>query len=304
MNQSQLPEVTQRTSLESVQFKDGMVVSADDLHRAMTYPVDVLRTLVRAYLGCGVVCGLEVKPKGASGFAICVTRGLAVDCYGYPLQLADAVTLDLTPDECLTAEAREQGGYSVCIAMRRVVTDEYPRPTGECGETARDPSYQCTRLQEQVQVKAYLEGAEDQPSKASTICMYKPEEAESTQAVDESCETVAEGSENVEEDRDLCSCLKACEDQPCCNDSWVLLACVWVSTKEGVQGIKVDDISYDKRKYVKPIDCLCQERYPMPSHWETAIDEKIKSEIVKIQNKGNTPLAEGEAPESAAAAAK
>ena len=37
--------------------------TAEDLGAAQEYPVSLLRTVLRAYLGCGVVCGLGLRVK-------------------------------------------------------------------------------------------------------------------------------------------------------------------------------------------------------------------------------------------------
>ncbi|MGC1951660.1 MAG: hypothetical protein WA970_03585, partial [Gammaproteobacteria bacterium] len=217
MKQQQLPEATEPTALERVRFKDGMVVNADDLHDAMTYPVDVLRTLARAYFGCGIVCGLEVKHKEDTNFTIEVKKGVALDCYGYPLELCGSVSLDLKHDKCAESD-------TVYIAIRRVTTDELPRPASDCAGEAREPEYQCTRVQEHVQIKVF---AKDNLPK--TICMHAEAEELEEEESDEECEREEGGADAMgaaQDGLDLCACLTVCEDEACCDDAWVLLACV------------------------------------------------------------------------------
>ena len=126
-----LPETTQASSVEKVRFTDGMIVTAEDLQDAMNYPLDVFRTLVRAFFGCGIVCGLEVKlPKSeaedcADFYPVCVTKGVAIDCHGYPVELCRAVTLDLPKHIC-------KSPYEACIAIRRMASEERPRPADVC----------------------------------------------------------------------------------------------------------------------------------------------------------------------------
>jgi hypothetical protein len=55
------------------------------------------------------------------------------------------------------------------------------------------------------------------------------------------------------------------------------LACVeW-----GDEGIKIkeDESDKERRKYVKPIDCLCLSRYSMPKHWREEIQKMIEPAV-------------------------
>jgi hypothetical protein len=266
MKQSHLPEITERTALERVRFQDGMVVNADDLHLAMTYPVDVLRTLARAYFGCGIVCGLEVDVKGESGFTVEVKKGVALDCHGHPLELRRSVCLDLTPGECAKLPDR------LCIAIGRVTTEESPRPASECLGEASDPAYNCTRVQEYVRIKVFAE--DDLPG---TICMYKESEATDVAQTGEDCNPGEGVSESTQTSPDPCSCLAPCRDEVCCDDAWVLLACV----ERNAEGFAQEGIDTSSRKYVTPIDCLCRPCYPMPGHWlekvQTMIEDAVDS---------------------------
>ena len=119
-----LPEMTKATPIEAVKFKDGMIVTANDLEAAMRYPVSMFQTVMRSYFGCGVICGLELKlasrAQNHPTFVVCVDRGVALDCYGFPLELCAPVKIDLTPDPCNCDPPPEK----VCIAIRRVTSDE------------------------------------------------------------------------------------------------------------------------------------------------------------------------------------
>ena len=55
----ELPRKVQQTSTQAVKFRDGMIITAEDLDAATRYPLNIFQTLIRAYFGCGVVCGLE-----------------------------------------------------------------------------------------------------------------------------------------------------------------------------------------------------------------------------------------------------
>ena len=163
----ELPHTTRSMSLQSVKFKDGMVITADDLDTAMRYPLGVFQTLVRLDFGCGIVCGLEIRDPGAQdykevtdcprlpapNFTVCIEPGVALGCDGYPIELCAPVKLDLTPDPCCDPRPVE-----VYIAIRRRTSDDAPRQdcggqSGNCGsprangtQNGHASSCQCTRV--------------------------------------------------------------------------------------------------------------------------------------------------------------
>src|SRR4051795_229533 len=119
----ELPHLVRPMPVQSVKFKDGMVITADDLDTAMRYPLGVFQTLVRAYFGCGIVCGLEIRDPGAGdykpaagsdciklpqpNFTVCIEPGVALGCDGYPIELCAPVKLDLRPDPCCVTPPEE-----------------------------------------------------------------------------------------------------------------------------------------------------------------------------------------------------
>ena len=107
---TKLPDTSVATPTVAVRYQDGMVVTADDLDTAMRYPVSLLRTILRAHFGCGVVCGFELSKnevgEGASR-KICISPGAAVDCNGHPIELCKSVELDFSLDPCTEFGGRE-----------------------------------------------------------------------------------------------------------------------------------------------------------------------------------------------------
>ena len=112
-----------------------MLVTAEDLSAAMRYPLSVVQVLLKAYFGCGIVCGLDLNnpaerqgtemangqpgPAGAAPYApnppdapnraptecdpnfiLTVEKGVALGCDGYPIEICGPLKLDLTPDPC------------------------------------------------------------------------------------------------------------------------------------------------------------------------------------------------------------
>ena len=265
-----LYETTKATSIEAVKFKDGMIVTANDLEAAMRYPVSMFQTLVRSYFGCGVVCGMEFVPdpnaiKGEPSYVFCIKPGVALDCHGFPLALCSPVKIDLTPDPCSPVETQQK----VCIAIRRYTSDEAPRDACACDTD--DPRFQCTRVRDHVMIKAFLEGElNDLPG---SLCA-KPEDDDGEEQY---CEPVeAEAGTAGNGIAALCECLKACPDCDCCGDAWVLLGCV---------DLEAGKINFDlrRRKYVKPIECLCAISPEMQAMQETI--NAVQPEILAMQER-------------------
>jgi hypothetical protein len=245
----ELPKATHPTSLQAVNFKDGMIVTADDLATAMRYPLAVFQTLVRAYFGCGIVCGLGVKPVGPAAadpsknpgpgqvkpnYMVSIDRGVALGCDGYPIELCAPVSLDLTPDPCCP-----HNPTTVCIAIRRITSDGAPRQDCGCSGNGSSPQYQCTRVKDQVLIQAFA-------GEPPTGTCAKPRPAAGRADPAGPAPTPAPDPRTQ-----ICECLKACSDCDACGESWVLLACVKIDN-----GIRSLDVT--GRKYVKPIECLCE----------------------------------------------
>ena len=233
MNEIKLPETTVPASVQKVRYTDGMLVTAEDLDVAMRYPVDVFRVLARSFFGCGIVCGLEMKiasENDPGNYLVKISKGVALDCYGNPIELCQDITLDLSPEPCHDNTQLEK----LCIAVRLTDSLEQPRPQDECTPNASSGNYQCTRIREQIQIKVFTEDG------VPTNTCALPGQVEYQH-------------NNVDIDK-LCDCFKQCPDQ-CCGEGWVLLGCV---KRTNCMLSKLEDAMYS-RKYVKPIRCICQQ---------------------------------------------
>ena len=226
------------TPIERVRFTDGMIVTADDLDTAMHYPTALLKTVLRSYFGCGVVCGLRLEkdPRAGDGdtYVLCVGAGVAFDCHGYPVELCGGIKLDLTPDPCVVDETPE-----LYIAIRRATVDEAPHDPCTCD--THDPRFQCSRIRDVVVVKAFAEID-------ATFCAT---EESTTASAECGCGGgTGDGGSSQPTIEGLCHCLKACETCDCSAESWIVLGKV----TRGDNGISVD---HSRRRYVKPIECMC-----------------------------------------------
>jgi hypothetical protein len=71
----------------------GMLLDSQDFLDEQAYHANKRRLLNRSLHGSGVVCGLDLNAK-CGGQSIEVTTGLALDCCGNEIWVANAVSLD------------------------------------------------------------------------------------------------------------------------------------------------------------------------------------------------------------------
>jgi hypothetical protein len=280
---ARLPEKVKPTTIESVKFRDGMLVTADDLDAGMRYPQSLLQTVLRAYFGCGVVCGLGLKVKNLgtskqASWVVCVDRGVAIDCHGYPIELCAPVELDLSPEACDCGPVPD----AVYIVVRRAMSDEAPADACSCDVDA--PRYDCRRTRDLVLVKA-LTSAELEA--LPDVCRRKPpdpdtgdrQEARATSAV------AATSSEPSWSDA-MCGVLTGCSDCGC-GECWVLLGSVALDEKQGIT--KAPDMG--DRQWVKPTEALCVtvvdriqqlEGQLHPSDSDTTVADRVSALEAKV----------------------
>lgn len=290
MNKTIEWKTTQPGSTEAVQFSDGMLVTAEDLTQAMRYPLSVIQVLLKAFFGCGIICGLDLKnpavgpaagttngepgspgtstpgapAKREPNFILTVEKGVALGCDGYPIEICGALKLDLTPDPCrLDREPKR-----MFVAARRVTAAEAAaRPCG-CGPTGGEPAQQCTRMRDHALVQAF-----DEDRLPAELCRVAAspanEKADATTRAPHSSERPTGAAA-------ICDCLKQCGDCACCGEPWVLLGSVIVSE----QGLGSIDPS--GRRHVKPIACICaaieRDQPPPPTRVDSEAGERPPAE--------------------------
>jgi hypothetical protein len=277
------PQVLVPTTVERVKFHDGQLVDAETLTTAMMFPVSLLQMVLRSYLGCGIVCGLEVTRPDEKQPCVRIRPGVIVDCHGSPVELCREVVLDLTPDPC-TCELESR---KLCIVMRRATSEDAPRqPCGRgcgCGGT-EGSHHDCNRVRDQVLIKAVdlerLDPVRDHVcSKLSDVPDDDHDDAgkPGESAVPSAAGREAEPDPSIagrrsEQDHPDCACLMACEERCCAERSWVLLACVTISPTDDdacASGYRLDEVDPAGRKYVKPIECCRSSHQAEPKPKET-----------------------------------
>jgi hypothetical protein len=89
------------STLQRPYYSPGQLLDDDDLNTGVTFTWDLTRTLFRSLFGCGVICGLQVTPSwtcGKTKWSITVSKGLALDCMGDPIELPVDATMTYGPD--------------------------------------------------------------------------------------------------------------------------------------------------------------------------------------------------------------
>jgi hypothetical protein len=281
------PQVLVPTSIERVQFHDGQLVDAEALTTAMMFPVSLLQLVLRSYLGCGIVCGLEVIRPDEERPCVRIRPGVMVDCDGSPVELCREVVLDLTPDPC----ACETEPRTLCIVMRRATSEDAPRQPCGCGCGGTEGSgHACNRVRDQVLIKAVdleqLDPVRDHVCSRLTDdpgerygCGKSgepetPEASESGGELDHAS-MLGPGSEREHPD---CLCLMACAERCCAERSWVLLGCITISPADSegcASGYTLGEVDPDGRKYVKPIECCRSSHQGEPSTETEKLEELV-----------------------------
>ncbi len=280
MKQSNPKEVVQPTSLQQVRFNDGMIVTAEDLQEATSYPLDVFRTLIRAFFGCGIVCGLKVERSQAAGesWFVQIQPGVALDCHGHPIELCKPVKFDL--NEAYICDSKPE---CVCIAIRRFTTGVSPRPNPSCSEEKGGQAYDCTRIREQVMIKVFdpVESSDG----SMNICMGNLDNKDLPCVGGQ--DSVSGGATAIQNEvpsqaqvlQEFCECSKACSNHECCGDAWVLLACIQL----GDSGVVC--VENRLRKYVKPIHCFCPPEEKVCIEEMPGVGSMVRSSDKKQENR-------------------
>jgi len=252
---------------KSVNFTDGMIVTADDLSAAMAYPVALMQSVNRAIFGCGVVCGFELKPdpglcdriescdpcvdgskRAYPGFTVEIGRGMALDCHGLPVELCEPVRVDLGDRKC----GCDMQEGRVCIFIRRISSPEAPR--GDCC-TSTDAQTQCSRLQDHVEIRAFP--VNEVPEHA---CMH-PFDTEGVSGCgggngQDDGSAGKTKTTRYPNDMERCACLGLCPDCHCCGEGWILLGCLELC-KGGIVVESFENATVN-RKMIKMIECFCR----------------------------------------------
>lgn len=93
-----VPSVKGWSTLVRPKFGPGMLLQHEDLEQLHDYTRELNRLMFRSFFGCGVVCGLVVKPEQYCGkWQITVGAGLALNCSGDPIHVSKDQTIVIDP---------------------------------------------------------------------------------------------------------------------------------------------------------------------------------------------------------------
>ena len=146
----------------------------------------------------------------------------------------------MAPDPCLPPE---EAPTEVCIAVRRVTSDEAPRDANDCKTT--EPQFECSRTRNHIMVKAFA--VEDLPQRG--LCEITPE-VELPDAKNPNAEPVVPEPATTDSVlAGVCECMTKRLTCDAADESWIMLGCVTL----GAEGIESVDLS--RRLYVRPTQC-------------------------------------------------
>lgn len=252
------------SSLLRPAFSPGLLLEDDDLNAGVTYTREFTRLMFRSLFGCGVICGLTVTGKQlcASKWQFNVSKGLALDCFGNPIELKSPVSVEYTA----ACDALE---FPVWIAV--CYTEKCCRPKEVTCSSSSDASPQPTRILSGYEVKVYSKLPEcachcrtedDNPTAQPTNgCCDDPEPDGQTDQANGAAGAVAEAATDFS-DAEFCACYKPHFDGVCecgCNCCCVIVGKIndIPTTDASGETIPLDEqtasIDYGMVRYIRPI---------------------------------------------------
>lgn len=139
------------STLARPKFGPGMLLQHDDLEQLTTYTRELNRLMFRSLFGCGVVCGLVVKPTVAKcdGGQITVGMGLALSCNGDPIYVPKDQTLPID-DKC--DPTLTKAWVILCAKSKNCA----PR-TAMCASDEDETTSICTRERDAFEIRVVQE---------------------------------------------------------------------------------------------------------------------------------------------------
>ncbi|MEO8519797.1 MAG: hypothetical protein ABI603_00455 [Acidobacteriota bacterium] len=143
-----VPSTKGTSTLVRPRFAPGMLLQHDDLDQISDYTRDLTRLLFRSFFGCGVICGLIVKPDPKCGQdAIIIGAGIGLDCAGDPIYVPRDARVVL--DENCERNPNDVLWVVLCATSRCCA----PRPSMCPGDDDEDDSTSCTRERDGFEIR-------------------------------------------------------------------------------------------------------------------------------------------------------
>lgn len=151
-----------KSSLVRPKFSPGLLLRDDDLRQGVDYTRDLSRLLFRSFFGCGVVCGLTVKPTlECDKLIVTVDKGIALDGRGDPIYVPEPTKVKIDPTCGKEIPAK------LWVLLCRTEKCCAPR-TAVCGDD-EDAASVCTREHDGFEIKVVKE----EPKSCACTCPYK-----------------------------------------------------------------------------------------------------------------------------------
>lgn len=239
------------SSLVRPHFTEGLLLQDDDLTAGVTYSRALSRMMFRTLFGCGVLCGLRVKPPtlDCGMLKIEVEKGMALDCLGDPVELSRSATIAI--DVCKVTVDDE-----LWIGLRQKEKCCAPR-TAVCSPDEDEPASVCTRERDGYELCAFAQ----RPPCSCGCAAFAPVTATGeTVAIAPSAVTATEPpAETRPAPNTPCLCNQrtatgACYDKfyqgecpcDCCECEWIVLA--KATSNDGVW-----TVDHSVRRFVRPV---------------------------------------------------
>lgn len=161
-----VPSVKGLSTLVRPKFAPGMLLQHEDLDSLSAYTRELNRLMFRSLFGCGVVCGLVVKPDPTCGQgAVTIDAGLGLDCDGDPIYVPKQQRLVLDKD-CVP----NTNGVLWIVLCAKVKCCA-PR-TPMCPADDDEQEAMCTRERYAFEIRAVAE-----PPKCACSCVQEEDPA-------------------------------------------------------------------------------------------------------------------------------
>jgi hypothetical protein len=256
------------STLVRPKFGPGMLLHHDDLDRLSIYTRELSSLMFRSLFGCGVICGLVVKPGEDDCGQPCITvgAGVGLGCSGHPIYLPKDQSLVI--DEDCNPDLEGPLWVVLCGNVKSCA----PRPSACADEDETTSAH--TQEREGYEIRIVKE-------RPKCACGCKdPEPNEPYPAFISSCKCVDPEHECFKDHyAGLCDC--DCDDCSLGSCECVILA--RLDKKTDPEGWTVD---HRVRRFIRPV---------------LMRDPQVELEKPKTNGGGNGNL---QAPASAAAAAK
>lgn len=253
MNDNVTNSVSKPSTLVRARFGPGMLLQHEDLEQLSAYTRDLSRLLFRSFFGCGVVCGLEVKPEDVCNKpGVTISAGLALDCNGDPIYLPKDQSLEIDGG-CM-----EDIGKELWVILCRTTKCCSPRPS-VCPSDDDEAPPVCTRERDFFEIRI----VKDPPPKC--ICSCKPHE-------DSTNDWQCADPQNPCYEKHYageCGCDLGAECDCCCD-------CVVLAYLENNNGWEVD---YSYRRFIRPV--LMRDPLPRSDLYQRKGTQKAKAQMAK-----------------------